>query len=126
MDRTFGGVCGGLGDYLGINSWWVRLAFMTFTVFTVGVSAGLYLVLWFILPQQSIQELPIGDPIGQGQANVETLLLLGGGIVVLGIVVLAVSLGVLQGERGNILLPFVVLGLGFVLLVQQLRRTSEG
>jgi phage shock protein PspC (stress-responsive transcriptional regulator) len=122
IDRTFGGVCGGLGAYLGISAWWVRLTFILFTVFTAGVSLVLYLVLWLVIPQQTISELKPGDPTRQLQVNVETLILLGLGVVVLGIIVLAVSLGVLQGERGDILLPFVILGLGVVLLAQQLRK----
>jgi hypothetical protein len=40
------------------------------------------------------------------------------------VVVLAVSLGVLRGARGDVLLPFVILGLGLVLLAQQVRRSA--
>jgi len=124
VDRTFGGVCGGLGAYLGINAWWVRAAFMVFTLFTAGVSIVLYLVLWLSIPQQTIQELTPGDPAGYGQASAETLVVLGSGVVFLGIAVLAVSLDVLEGTRGDVLLPFAVIGLGIVLLSQQLRRQA--
>ncbi|HLA41934.1 MAG TPA: PspC domain-containing protein [Aggregatilineales bacterium] len=123
IDRTFGGVCGGLGAYLGINAWWVRLTFMVFAFFTVGVSVVLYFLLWLVIPQQSMYELQQGDPTRPREVSAETLILLGGGVVLLGIIILAVSLGVLQGTRGDVLLPFVILGLGLVLLAQQLRRT---
>ena len=124
IDRAFGGVCGGLGIYLGVNAWWVRLAFMIFTIFDPVVSVILYLILWLAIPQQSISELLPGDPTVQRQVSAETLVLVGGGVVLFGIVVLAVSLDVLEGTRGDVLLPFVVIGLGVVLLVQQLRRRS--
>jgi phage shock protein C len=123
-DRTFGGVCGGLGAYLGVNSWWVRLSFLLFTLFTLGVSLVLYLVMWLVIPQQRIQELPPGDPGQGGQTSAETLILLGSGVVGFGMLVLAVSLEVLQGTQGDVLLPLVIVGLGLVLLNQQLRRAA--
>lgn len=125
IDRTFGGVSGGLGAYLNINAWWVRVAFILFAIFDPLVSLILYIVLWLALPQQTLQELPPGDPIGHGQVSAETMVVLGSGVVGLGILVLAVSLDVLESERGNVLLPFVVIGLGIVLLAQQLRRTNS-
>lgn len=124
IDRTFGGVCGGLGRYLGINSWWVRLAFILFAAFTLGVSAVLYIVLWLVMPSQSLADLSPGHYDAEGHASAETLILLGLAVMSLGLVVLAVNLDVLQGQRGDILLPFVILGLGMVLLAQQLRRIA--
>ena len=122
MNRTFGGVCGGLGDYLGINPWWIRTMFVLFAIFTLGVSIGIYLVLWLVIPAQSIYDL-IAEPEKQ-RSRAETHILLGGGVVLLGFIVLAVSLGVLQGTGGDILLPFVIIGLGMVLLYQQIRSVA--
>lgn len=123
VDRILGGVCGGLGSYLGVNAWWVRATFIVFAIFTVGVSIALYLILWLIIPPQTLQDLA-GDPMAPEQVSAETLILLGSGVVLLGIMVLAVSLGVLQGAKGDILLPFVLLGLGLVMLAQQLRKAA--
>ena len=124
IDRALGGVCGGLGTYLGINAWWVRVTFVVLALFTVGVSAVLYLVLWMVIPQQTIHELPTKADEGVQQVRAESLVLLGSGVVLFGVVVLAVSLGVLRGARGDVLLPFVILGLGLVLLAQQVRRPT--
>jgi phage shock protein C len=124
IDRALGGVCGGLGAYLGINAWWVRVTFIVLALFTVGVSVVLYLMMWLVIPQQTIHELPIGTEAGAQQVSAETLVLLGSGVVLFGVVVLAVSLGVLRGARGDVLLPFVILGLGLVLLAQQVRRPA--
>ncbi len=124
IDRTFGGVCGGLGVYLGINAWWVRAAFIIFTFFSPLVSVILYLILWLAIPPQTIDELPPGNPLKPGQARAETLIVLGSGIIFLGIIILAVTLGVLQGQRGDLLLTFVIVGLGLVLLAQQVRRRA--
>ncbi len=50
-DRMIGGVCGGLGQYLAIDSTVVRLVFLL--LFFVGGSAiPIYLILWVITPQE--------------------------------------------------------------------------
>ncbi len=123
-DRVFGGVCGGLGAYLGLNPWWVRLTFAILTFFTAGAGLVLYVLLWLLIRPQSLRTLPPGNPDQTHTVNAETLIVLGSGIVALGIVILALNLGLLQGAQGDIVLPFVVTGLGFVLLAQQLRRST--
>jgi len=46
-----GGVCGGLGEYLGIDSTLVRLFFVLLTL-ARGVGLLIYLVLWLITPRR--------------------------------------------------------------------------
>ncbi len=50
-DRVVAGVCGGLGEFFGISSFWFRLAF--FIAFIPGGVPGLvpYLFLWMIIPK---------------------------------------------------------------------------
>ncbi len=47
-DRMLGGVCGGLAQYLGVDSTLVRLGFVLLTL--AGVSPILYLILWVVMP----------------------------------------------------------------------------
>lgn len=124
IDRALGGVSGGLGAYLGISAWWVRLAFVVFALFNLPVALILYLLLWLALPQQSLGDLPPGDPAQQARVSAETLILLGLSVVIFGMIVLAVSLDVFAGTSGNVLLSFVVISLGIVMLAQQLRKTA--
>ncbi|MEZ4618651.1 MAG: PspC domain-containing protein [Caldilineaceae bacterium] len=46
------GVCGGLGDFFGLNPFWFRLAF--FLLMLPGGLPGLvpYVVLWLIIPRK--------------------------------------------------------------------------
>jgi len=49
-DRWIGGVCGGLGEFFGMNPAWFRLLF-----FILGLPGGVpgvlpYLILWAIIP----------------------------------------------------------------------------
>ena len=47
-DRFIAGVCGGLGQYLGIDSTLIRIGFVLLTL--AGVSPLLYVILWVVVP----------------------------------------------------------------------------
>ncbi|TAE75959.1 MAG: PspC domain-containing protein [Bacteroidetes bacterium] len=49
-DKKIFGVCGGIAEYLGIDSTWVRLVFIALLV-TTGMSFPVYLALAFIMPK---------------------------------------------------------------------------
>jgi phage shock protein C len=54
-DRWIGGVCGGLGEFFGIGTFWFRLLF-----FILGLPGGVpgvlpYLILWAIIPLEERQ-----------------------------------------------------------------------
>jgi phage shock protein C len=51
-NRMIAGVCGGLAEFLGISSFWVRLGF--FILLLPGGLPGLvpYLVLWVVIPKE--------------------------------------------------------------------------
>jgi phage shock protein PspC (stress-responsive transcriptional regulator) len=48
-DRWFGGLCGGLAQSTGVESWVWRLIF-TFLMLVGAVGLVIYLVLWFFVP----------------------------------------------------------------------------
>ncbi|HSH01538.1 MAG TPA: PspC domain-containing protein [Anaerolineae bacterium] len=56
-DKVVTGVCGGLADYLGIDSVWVRLAFLLL-VPAGGIGLPLYITLAVIMPQESNIDKP--------------------------------------------------------------------
>lgn len=49
-DRKIGGVCGGLAEYFGVDSTFVRLLFVLLAIFG-GLTVIAYLVLWIIGPR---------------------------------------------------------------------------
>jgi phage shock protein PspC (stress-responsive transcriptional regulator) len=49
-DRMLGGVCGGLGQYLGIDAILVRIFFLLFAFAGGGVLV--YLILWMVIPDE--------------------------------------------------------------------------
>lgn len=53
-DRILGGVCGGLGALFPISAWGFRLAFVILSIVTLGAFGLLYLILWILVPQQTL------------------------------------------------------------------------
>jgi phage shock protein C len=59
-DRFLGGVCGGLGKYLGFDPTIVRLVFLLL-IFGTGWGVILYIALWILLPAEGAPEPGSGD-----------------------------------------------------------------
>lgn len=49
-DRVVAGVCGGLGEFFGINPIWFRLAFLIALIPGGVPGLGLYILLWLVIP----------------------------------------------------------------------------
>ncbi len=50
-DRVIAGVCGGLGEFFGLNAWWFRLGFLV-ALLPGGVPGLLvYVLCWIIIPK---------------------------------------------------------------------------
>lgn len=67
-DKVFGGVCGGLARYFGVDSTIVRVVFVLAVL--SGLSPLIYLILWVVMPLEapapaSPAALPAADPTGE-------------------------------------------------------------
>jgi phage shock protein PspC (stress-responsive transcriptional regulator) len=51
-EKVIGGVCGGLGEYFGIDPTWVRVLFVL-TIFANGVGLLAYLIGWIVIPRET-------------------------------------------------------------------------
>ena len=56
VDRKIDGVCGGIAEYLGVDSTLVRLGWIVLTVVPGAIVLGIaaYVVAWFIMPERQI------------------------------------------------------------------------
>jgi len=52
-DKKIGGVCGGLGDYAGIDATFIRLAAVVLALANASAALLLYVLLWILLPRES-------------------------------------------------------------------------
>lgn len=50
-NKKIAGVCGGLGEYFGIDPLWVRLLFVLFFL-AGGAALVVYVVMWLLVPLQ--------------------------------------------------------------------------
>ena len=50
-DRKIGGICGGLGAYLNIDTSLIRVAFVFFTIWPFGLGAVVYLIMLLVIPE---------------------------------------------------------------------------
>jgi phage shock protein C len=64
-DAMIGGVCGGLGQYLGLDPTLVRLFFVLLAIGN-GVGVLIYFLLWIIVPREGQGEFASGETIRAG------------------------------------------------------------
>lgn len=55
-DRLLGGVCGGIADFIGTRSLYVRLVYLLSVLVSLGATAAGYLLLWLIIPPRAAAE----------------------------------------------------------------------
>jgi phage shock protein C len=63
-DRLIAGVCGGLADFFGLDVTLVRLVFVLGVVFGFGSLAVIYLVMFFVVPEE-----PVSTPVPSAQPD---------------------------------------------------------
>lgn len=51
-DRMIAGVCGGLGEFFGVSSFWFRLGFLLALIPGGVPGIAAYLILWLIVPSE--------------------------------------------------------------------------
>jgi len=57
-DRMIGGVCGGLGEYLSIDSTVIRILYILFAL-TGGSGIFIYLILLLVIPEEPWEKEPV-------------------------------------------------------------------
>jgi phage shock protein PspC (stress-responsive transcriptional regulator) len=140
-NRMVAGVCGGLGEYLGIDPTFIRIFFLLL-VFGEGAGVLIYMVLWILLPaqgrtgdtdstiEQNAEEIStrareLGQEMSAGLrgSNRQVSLLVGVALVLVGIVYLLDNLNLtwLAWLRFSTLWPVLLILGGAVLLYRYLR-----
>ena len=51
-ENVVGGVCGGLGNYFGVDPIFFRLAFVLGAIFGYGSPIIVYIIIWMISPEE--------------------------------------------------------------------------
>ena len=149
VDAMIGGVCGGLGEYFGIDPMLVRIAFVI-SALVNGLGIMVYIILWIIVPQREQLDMEPGDVV---RVNLEELrdkaheisqdihgalsgetageiarrrtLWFGAAVVLFGAGVLLKNLGLLRWLNLGLLWPAILVALGVLLLLKGLRQRNS-
>lgn len=126
-DQMLGGVCGGLGDYLGIDPTFVRIFFFVM-IFGGGFGFWVYLVLWVLIPVEGDSEprdfgervRDVGDDFATAvsRPHPKSGLIVGGGLILLGVFWLVEQLNIrwLWWWDFDVLWPVLLIVAGGILL----------
>ena len=143
--KLIGGVCAGLGKYLRIDPWLVRVGFLLL-ILANGLGGVLYLLLWLFVPTQEMVGRPQGEVLRHNtdemRAQARTLvqkargtlhgrwledvqrskygLFIGGILILLGLAFLLRNFGLFWWLVK--LWPLFLIALGTLLLIGSLRR----
>lgn len=117
-DCMVAGVCGGLGQYLRVDSTLVRLFFAFLTFYNL-LGLWAYIVLVLIMPRVSEGEEEITTPLPLGD-NPRATKIIGGGMVILGALALISNIRIswLAWFSFNNLWPVFLILLGVLIIVR--------
>jgi phage shock protein C len=115
-EKVIAGVCGGIGQYFGVDPVLVRIAFVVLAI-AGGSGLLLYLVAWILMPQAREGDETAVAPRRERTEDVR--LLAGAVLIALGGMLL---LGQLIPRFGRIFWPMVLVALGIAVLVGASRR----
>lgn len=131
-DKVMGGVCGGLGRYLGIDPLIVRILFVILAL-SEGVGLALYVLLWIFVPlepettaAQGDRDADLVDPFEEkpaGEVKAQDRMILVG--------VLLIGFGLFTLLRNFVPIPWIgklwplaLVALGVLLLISNLRESA--
>lgn len=123
-EKMIGGICGGLGDYFGIDPILMRIMWVVLTLGTAGTGLLAYAALWVLLPvgtAKAGQRSPAALELNERNVGRAGLLL-----VVSGSLWLLANLGILPAlwnvfwqVTGLVFWPVLLIGAGFLMLKNQ-------
>ena len=141
-NKMLGGVCGGLGRYLGIDATLIRVFFVIVGLAN-GAGVWIYFVLWLAIPLEGIEgdwqhnvRVGVGEIRDKAQSlanevsravggsSAQTTWIVGAGLVLIGVVFLLQSFNVpwLRWLRFGTLWPLVLVAVGIIMLVRRSRE----
>ena len=110
-ERVIGGVCGGLGRYLGIDPVLLRIAFVILAI-AGGGGILVYIVAWILIPEQRE-----GEELGTARPSSidSTRLIVGGALIAVGTILL---LNLSLPRIGKYLWPLALIAIGVAVVIQ--------
>ncbi len=135
-NRVIAGVCGGLGDYLGIDPTLIRLFFV---LLVLGKGAGIliYGVLWLVMPlapwgaeaagmAAELSDIPEAPRVPLSARNPQATMIIGIALILLGTLFLVEKLNIvwLGWLNFDLIWPLLLIAGGIALMWRRLRREA--
>ena len=110
-ERVIGGVCGGLGRYLGIDPVLLRIAIVILAI-AGGGGILVYIVAWILIPEQRE-----GEELGDARPSSidSTRLIVGGALIAVGTILL---LNLSLPRFGKYVWPLALIAVGVAVVIQ--------
>lgn len=145
-DRMLGGVCAGLGQYLGLDPIFIRIFFV---LLTIGGGAGvlIYILLWILIPEAEAGQIGSAETIRAGTesikqraqtlgadmrsllagGNPQAALIVGVALVLLGLVFLGQNLQLawLRWLSADVIWPVLLIVAGAALLWRRAKGATQ-
>ena len=145
-DRMIGGVCAGLGQYLGLDPIFIRIFF---ALLTIGGGAGvlIYILLWILIPEAETGQIGSAETIRAGAEHIKQRaqalgaemrdsiqadnpragLIVGAALVLLGLVFLGQNLELtwLRWLDADILWPLLLVAGGLALIWRRAKGATQ-
>jgi hypothetical protein len=106
---------------VGVSAGWSRLIWVALTLSNPLLGSLGYALLWMLIPQGGLTDLPILTEEPR-TGRPEPILLVGGLAALIGSVALAAQFGFFRTGETDLLFPILLLLNGLVALIKQLRR----
>jgi phage shock protein C len=115
-DRVIGGVCGGLGRYLGVDPLLMRIAAVALAL-SGGAGVLAYIVAWIVIPEVRVDE---EEPASPATSPATVTVLVGGVLLILGAVLLVRQ--VVPWFEMGVVWPLLLLTVGALVIVSATTR----
>lgn len=129
-DRIVAGVCGGLAEYLAVDSVYVRLAFILL-LFASGIGLPIYLLLWFVMPEgdgevavTTLKSAEFGEASPSEGSRIGRPGTFGVVLILLGVYFLMSEIGLLDWFGSALFWSLLLIGGGVYLLVRRGRKSE--
>ena len=125
-DRWLGGICGGIGEYMGWSKDHVRLAWLLLTLFTAFSGLIIYIILWIVMPAGDPQVTrENGDAI---MSDISEPTKINKGSLVIGLILIGLGgLGLLHrfvpSFSWQMLWPIFLIVLGIILIIPKDKKS---